>query len=398
MTDNNAIPDSYDGREQALIKHELLRSYLQQLFRIIGMSAGRNRRIDLCYVDCFAGPWGDDSEDMEGTSIAISLRTLDACHQTLASHGIDANIRALYIEKDPPAFARLDTYLHGNTPRGICSECWKGDFVDLRDKLLQWATRDAFVFFFIDPKGWKEVGIKILRRLLQRPRSEFLINFMYDFVNRTMSMGDWQQEMAELLGETINLDGMCPKEREQLILRTYRENLKRCLPVPKPEYRPRSAYVRVLDPTKERPKYHLVYVTSHPQGIVEFMTISEQVDLVQKKVRALKKGVERERRTGTPDMFGAETFVDQSAGHVSPEDVDRFWLDYLKSGIRRIGRNEFADILEETDWFPRDLQASLVRLIKRGLVSNLDAVGRRPKKPLHFEKGGERLQLVERAT
>lgn len=68
----------------------------------------------------------------------------------------------------------------------------------LRDELLQWSGRDAFVFFFIDPKGWKDVGIETLRKLLQRPRSEFLINFMYDFVNRTMSMPYWQRDMAEL--------------------------------------------------------------------------------------------------------------------------------------------------------------------------------------------------------
>lgn len=399
MTDGSAIPDGYDGREQALIKHELLQSYLQKLFLIIGMSAGHGGHIELCYVDCFAGPWGDDSEGMDATSIAVSLRTLDMCRQTLGIKGVSAKIRALYVEKDPCAFARLSAYLQGSTPRGIHAECWNGDFVALRDELLQWSGGDAFVFFFIDPKGWKDVGIETLRKLLQRPRSEFLINFMYDFVNRTMSMPYWQRDMAELLGETISLDGMGPELREHSILKTYRENLKRCLPAPKPEYQPRSAYVRVLDPTRERPKYHLVYITSHPQGIVEFMEISEDVDVVQKQVRALKKGVEREQRTGMSDMFGAETLVNPSAGHASPEDVDRFWLNYLKSGIRRIGRNEFAAILEDTDWFPGDLQSSLVRLVKGGLVRNLDADGRRPKKPLHFEAmGGERLQLVETRT
>lgn len=163
------------------------------------------------------------------------------------------------------------------------------------------------------------------------------------------------------------------------------------------EYSPRAAYVRVLDRNKERPKYHLVYVTSHPRGIIEFMEISEDIDLVQKQVRAHKKGAEREQRTGTPDMFGAESLVDATAGHASPEDIDDFWLDYLKVGTCRIGLNEFADILEETDWFPGDLQASLVRLISAGSVRNLDASGKRPKKPLHFEtKGGESLQLLEK--
>jgi three-Cys-motif partner protein len=111
-----AIPDAYDGHEQSYIKHELLKNYLQKLFLIIGMSAGRGGRIELCYVDCFAGPWGDDSERMEATSIAISLRTLDICRQRLGILGISAKIRALYVEKDRNAFARLSAYLASSTP------------------------------------------------------------------------------------------------------------------------------------------------------------------------------------------------------------------------------------------------------------------------------------------
>jgi hypothetical protein len=57
----------------------------------------------------------------------------------------------------------------------------------------------------------------------------------------------------------------------------------------------------------------------------------------------------------------------------------------------------FADILEEQDWFPGDLQDSLSRLIKSKKLANLtvDAT-RRPKRPLHFEDpGGEKLGLIQ---
>ena len=70
------------------------------------------------------------------------------------------------------------------------------------------------------------------------------------------------------------------------------------------------------------------------------MEISEDVDLVQKQVRARKKEAEREHRTGMTDMFASETPIDPIAGRASPEDVDRFWLDYLKHGIRSIDRND----------------------------------------------------------
>lgn len=385
MARSGAVPETYEGREQAYIKHRLLESYLEKLFLIIGGAAGRGGKIELRYVDCFAGPWGDESEDLKSTSIAISLHTLDVVRQKLGRNGVSASIHALYIEKDARAFAKLRAYLQSKMPEGIHAEAWNGDFVAKRDELLTWAGKNAFTFFFIDPLGWKGVEVGTLKPLLERPRSEFLINFMYDFLNRFI-----QTEMVDLLDEQINVEGMAPAKRERMILRTYRTNLKARVVTTSAPYPPRSAYVRVLDRNKERTKYHLVYVTSHHRGVIAFMTISEGVDLVQKQVRAELHDAKRERETGTPDMFG--TPVEASAGHASAYDVDRFWLEYLGDAVRRVDEKAFADILEANEWFPGDLQASLARLIDSGRVKNLDASRRRPSKPLHYEKDGERLQ------
>ena len=386
----SAVPEAYDGREQAFIKHALLKGYMEKLFFIVGGAARKVGRIELRFVDCFAGPWGDESDDLKGTSIAISLHTLDVVRQRLGRLGVSANIHALYIEKDAKSFAKLQDFLSSNTPSGIDAKAWRGDFVAMRADLLQWAGSDAFTFFFIDPMGWKEIGIGTLRPLLERPRSEFLINFMYDFINRTVSMPEWRSEMEALLGETIIVDGMTPAQREHAILKAYRSNLQKVvLGATRPQFPPRSAYVRVFDRDKQRPKYHLMYVTTHPLGVIEFMTISEDVDLVQKRVRAELRDAKRERETGNQDFFG--TGVDAKAGHAGAADVDRFWLDYLATGDRRVDVKAFADILEDKDWFPGDLQASLVRLIDAGRIRNLNASRRRPTKPLHY-KDGDRLQ------
>lgn len=72
-TDPVSVPDAYRGREQSYIKHELLRAYLKRLFLIVGMGAHRLGVHELSYVDCFAGPWQDESRDLGSTSIAISL-------------------------------------------------------------------------------------------------------------------------------------------------------------------------------------------------------------------------------------------------------------------------------------------------------------------------------------
>ena len=66
------IPESYRGREQTYIKHELLAAYLERLFMIIGLFQPVIR-----YVDCFSGPWNEKDDNLQDTSIGISLKIME---------------------------------------------------------------------------------------------------------------------------------------------------------------------------------------------------------------------------------------------------------------------------------------------------------------------------------
>jgi hypothetical protein len=322
------LPDAYRGREQAYIKHTLLKTYLLKLFLIVGMSARHLEIKELAYVDGFAGPWGDESEDLQSTSIAISLRVLSDCRKALLQHGINVQFRALYVEKAHAAFARLKDFLGRRPADGIDAEALPGDFTQLTPAIQEWA-RDAFAL---------------------------------------------------------------PQEREKRVLAVYRRNLVRLVPTQHP-WRARSGYVRVLDPLKNRPKYHLVYLTTHPRGLIEFMEASDALDLVQKRVRAATKQRRRQEKTGMGELFNDAELVTDEEGHVSEAQVKDYWIRRLAGGPRRVDYAEFADMLEETDWFPSDLQRALGDLIKEGRVRNLDAVGKRRTRFVHFDKG-ERLKLL----
>ena len=127
------------------------------------------------------------------------------------------------------------------------------------------------------------------------------------------------------------------------------------------------------------------------------MEISEDLDQVQKHVRASTKQSARVTKSRTGELFGSEEFVDAEEGHATLSDVEEYWLRYLSGGERRVGEVEFANFLEDTNWFPGDFQRALSSLINAGKVRNLDAAHKRPKRPLHWEKEGERLQVtVER--
>lgn len=212
------IPEIYEGRVPALIKHTLLKHYLEKLVLIIGMNGRTVGKAEICYVDCFAGPWGSNEENLDGTSIALSLQTLAACKAELAKLGVDARMRALYVEKDKKAFTKLSTFLSERATSEVEHDCRYGDFVDLRTDILNWCGKSAFAFFFVDPKGWTPIVIDVMEPLLKRPRSEFLINFIYDFINRTISIPAFESDMLQLLRRSVDVKGKLPREREEALL------------------------------------------------------------------------------------------------------------------------------------------------------------------------------------
>ncbi len=73
------VPDAYIGREQAYVKHTILKTYLQRLFMIVGQ--GKEAVIN--YVDCFSDPWKEGDERLSDTSIGISLEQMAKCQQSL---------------------------------------------------------------------------------------------------------------------------------------------------------------------------------------------------------------------------------------------------------------------------------------------------------------------------
>jgi three-Cys-motif partner protein len=381
----------YKGREQAYIKHRLLEAYLKRLFMIVGQFQS-----SICYVDCFAGPWEENRDDLMDTSIGISMKIMADCREALGRLGMDVRFRALYIEKSRRSHAKLQAFLHGNPPPGIVAESFCGEFFDLRQQVLEWCRPDEFAFFFIDPKGWKKVvEVPTLKPLLQRPRSEFLINFMYDFILRTHTQKEFEQDMGAIFGQVPDTAGMLPKDREHHLLKLYRKHLKDQLP--ETGGQPRSAWVPILDPERDRTKYELVYLTRSAKGIQVFMDASDKLDLVQRQVRARTKQERSEEKTGQWNLFAAEVMVPESDGRVDLEAVKNYWLKNLDAQPRCLGIVELADMLEETGWFESDLQKAFGELLSEGKVENLDSGPKRRSRFVHFDENrnkGERLRKL----
>lgn len=104
------IPAEYHDREQSYLKHRVLREYLELWGRKIG-SLARHGPVTLWYVDCFAGPWQSQDEELGDTSIHIGLSALEEAGRIWRENGQEVTLRAVFVEKDDRAFARLKEYL-----------------------------------------------------------------------------------------------------------------------------------------------------------------------------------------------------------------------------------------------------------------------------------------------
>ncbi len=380
------IDEAYEGREHSFIKHSLLESYLEKLLLIKGVTGTR----ELTYVDCFAGPWGDESEDLRATSIAISLNILKKVRDALAAQHKYVTMRAVYVEKAKRRFERLKAYLDNNCPSSIHAFPIHGDYAEKVNELLE-CCGSSFTFFFVDPKEWTPVAIPKLLPLLRRDNSEFVVTFMYDFFNRALGQEAMREQVCSLLGPLTDaeLNELClrdAKERERAVVRRYREALKAEMPRDSKRW-PRSYHTTVLDKDKDRTKYHLVYLTCHSKGIVEFARLSEHVEIIQRKVRFDSK----QTKSGQSDMFGIDDTVIREMEAADIKDVKDYWMSRLRTTERIYTEDDLADMLEDTDWLVSDFERAFKELQTEEKVENIDAQRKRPVHPINFEKG-ERLR------
>ncbi|HDH16456.1 MAG TPA: three-Cys-motif partner protein TcmP, partial [Gammaproteobacteria bacterium] len=309
-----------------------------------------------------------------------------------ASHKIEGTtFRTIYVEAQRKRYKKLKSYLDEKCPAYIEHHALHGDYAVLQDDILS-RCGNGFTFFFIDPKGWTDVGMPKLSKLLRRPNSEFFITFMYDPLNRFLSKNKLREQVSQLLGDIdekwiANLQSMEPKKREEEVVRRYRDQLVSTIGGTGAN-KPRSYHATVLNKDKNKTIYHMVYLTRHPKGILEFSRISEKVEIIQRRVRYER----REKCTGQMNLIPIEDsdLRDQFAADI--EDVKQFWMDRLSSKPTSYNEADLADWLEQTGWLENDFQLAFKELQKEKQVENVsDTSNRRKKWFVHFNKS-ERLR------
>ncbi len=299
----------YKGKEQTYLKHLVLENYLERLSWIIGFGSDYGK---ICYVDGFSGPWKSGSEDYGDTSIRISLDILAKTKGGLQERGKSVKFKCIFVEKEEEQFNELKSILMHHPRSGIEAHPLHGEFEDLIDEVLSKAE-GFFTLFFIDPSGWTGYGLKKIARIVSRPNSEVLINFMFDYINRFLKPHIDQsiaRSFDDLFGDT-GWRGQIPEGqgREDAILSYYKECLRK---IGGYQY---VINTPILKPTEDRTYYHLIYATHHHKGLRTFKEVEAKMQPQQQRIRKEAIYEKELSRTGQESLFGSQ-IVDTESTYI----------------------------------------------------------------------------------
>ncbi len=191
-----------------------------------------SRNAQVLFIDAFAGP-GEYSGGEPGSPV-IALRAL-IDHR--ARDQMRDEVKYLFIEKDADrcehlkhVLRRLDGEMPSNCNYTVINSTFDETLTDVLDHIDQQRTRMAPALVMIDPFGVSETPMRVIGRILENPKSEVYISFMYRDINRFREHPNFEKHLDDLFGcqewrQGIDMpDG---KERKDFFYRLYRSQLKK---------------------------------------------------------------------------------------------------------------------------------------------------------------------------
>lgn len=296
--------EDYERREQAYVKHFVLKHYLQQLALKIGnFKTGTT----LNYIDGFSGPWQYATDELRDTSPHVALTELCKARDVLRDlpKSSELEVRGMFVEYDQEAFKLLQCLLRDKFP-SVDSAAYNGEFEAFIPQACQFANvgSQPFAFVFIDPTGWTGYGLKAITPLLRVRRGEVLINFMTKDISRFVDDADSSalQSFIDLFGDVGYREawrGLRDLDREDRIVEAY------CSRVLSAGDFAHCVATVILNPRHDRTHYHLVYATRSLHGLIAFRDTERRATPEQSEARAVAK--QRERLTKDPqtELFAA---------------------------------------------------------------------------------------------
>ncbi len=288
------ISPSYEDREQTAVKHKILTRYLSALIPIVGAWAS-----DITYIDCLAGPWKSVDPEFKDTSFGQAIDVLRSTREVLKNRGKFPTLRCLFIENDPIAFNRLKEYCDGITDIEVSAENW--DLTKHVQDVVRFAQKrdKSFPFVFIDPTGWEQLEIELIRPILALTPGEVLINLMTSWITRFIS--DESKHLERLFGADLQrLATLKGEEQEAEVVNTYANMVRSAGHF---EY---VCTLPVLKPNQDAFHFYMIYGTRHMRGVEVFKETEKSVIPFMHETRAEAQQRRRFLQSGQASMLTPE--------------------------------------------------------------------------------------------
>ena len=243
----------YDGLQD--VKHQLLRKYLDRWFPILSSWNGR-----VLYIDCNAGR-GRHESGQEGSPI-LAIKTL--LNHRSYSRMSSTEVRFVFFENNPENYEHLCSEIGslGDMPANIkiqiYPDAWEEHLRQIVAGLRTQGGQLAPAFVFVDPFGFK-LSIALLNELLDFPKCELFINFMYRFVNLAM---------CHKPPQTDNLDRLFGSSQwQQLVeISDYQRRAKEAVNCFSKQLHANYVTHMYMLGRNNLPKYVLIHAANHPRA------------------------------------------------------------------------------------------------------------------------------------
>lgn len=183
-------------KQVSRIKHMILSGYFP-VWQVI--LAARHETLN--YIDCFAGPGRYEfaGNEVDGSPVIATRAAIE-----FAKRHPDRKANLVFVEENEHQESELSAAIQrlGDMPSNISVKVKPENTHTYIPELLQTnlGQEGAPAFFLIDPYG-HPLSVPIINKILERPRSEVLINLMWYRINMDMANPLVQANVTSMLGD-----------------------------------------------------------------------------------------------------------------------------------------------------------------------------------------------------
>lgn len=303
--------ETWKYEEQTKFKHLVFKDYFDVWVKIVGKFNKLN------YFDCFGGC--GRYEDSDG-KIYYGSPILAAQIILNNKLSLKRNVNLIIIDKNKKNIENIKLILKNLkldiNPIIVCD-----DFDKTINEVLDKVGNLAPSFFFIDPFGFK-IKMGTIKRIMNTPKSEIILNFMVSAISRFLSLEQNEKINNELFDgddwkQLCHLNG---SSREEGLKNLYRNKLKIFT---------KFVYAyKFLFPNKNRTYYYLFHLSNNVKGCSIMKSCFAKYNHGRTEYRGKKQNQLRIDEIGNVKINITKTFL---LGKY--HNINKKFIDIIKDNI-----------------------------------------------------------------